>query len=316
MRTVAISGLANEYQGYFTTPEEYAWQAYEGGQTNFGTYSGNLLVEQSGRLATSLAKGRPAPTPYDFDPTNGLEPDHTPYPRGAAQGSALAQPAAVTRRLDHAVFVWRGGARGTDRPLERSFVSIERRTPRGWRSTHDDLGTTIEWRVAGNEQVPLGPGYLKEANEGRYTARWEAPLDAAPGRYRFVVTAKQYRLRSRPFELARGAALEVVPVRARPGRASFTLAYPEVDPYVDLTWRPQVATGRVVRVRVAGRTVQVKPSVHGVYTVRAKPGVRVTVPARTRGDAFGNRTRRRTTFTADAAEERRPREPYPLLSPW
>ena len=61
LRSVAISGLANEYQGYFTTPEEYAWQAYEGGQTNFGKYSANLLVEQTGLLAASLAEGRPGP---------------------------------------------------------------------------------------------------------------------------------------------------------------------------------------------------------------------------------------------------------------
>lgn len=313
--TVAISGLANEYQGYFTTPEEYAWQAYEGGQTNFGTYSGNLLVEQSGLLATSLADGVAAPTSYDFDPTNGLEPDHTPYPNGAERGRVVRQP-STTKRLGHAVFRWDGGARGTDRPLEFAFVSIERRVAGGWSSAYDDLGTTIEWRVAGNEQVPLGPGYLKEANEGRYSARWEAPLDAATGSYRFVVTAKRYRLQSKPFELKRGRALEVVPVRARRGRAAFTLAYPAPRPYVDLTWRPQVATGHTVTVRVDGAKVKVRPSRLGVFVVPAKPGVRVTVPARTRGDAFGNRTGRRTAFTAGAADTRRPREPYPLLMPW
>ncbi|WP_323792013.1 hypothetical protein, partial [Nocardioides sp.] len=228
----------------------------------------------------------------------------------------LAQPAEVTRRLGHAEFRWRGGARGTDRPLERAFVSIERRTARGWQSEHDDLGTTIEWRVAGNEQVPLGPGYLKEANEGRYTARWETPLDAATGRYRFVVSAKEYRLRSKPFEVTRGAALAVVPVKARRGRAAFTLAYPTADPYVDLTWRPQVATGRPVSVSVGRATVEVKPSRRGIYTISAKPGVRVKVPARVRGDDFGNRTGRHTSFVAGASDTRRPREPYPLLMPW
>jgi hypothetical protein len=315
VRSVAISGLANEYQGYFTTPEEYAWQAYEGGQTNFGKYSANLLVEQTGLLAESLAEGRPAPAPYAFDPTNGLEPDDTPFPDGAAQGAVLEQPVGVDR-LARAKFSWRGGARGTDRPLDRAFVRVERRTDGGWRRVHDDLGTTIEWRVEGNEQVPLGPGYLVEANEGRYTAHWEVPLDTAPGQYRFVVTAKRYRLASSPFPVRRGSQLSAEPVRAPAGRAAFTLAYPKPVPYADLTWRPQVARGTWVTVLVAGERVQVSPSRRGVFEVAASPGQRVVVPAGTVGDAYGNRTSRRTAFTAGEATASRPREPYPVLSPW
>ena len=315
LRSVAISGLANEYQGYFTTPEEYAWQAYEGGQTNFGKYSSNLLVEQTGLLAASLADGRPAPAPYDFDPTNGLEPDDTPFPDGAEQGEVLEQPVGVDR-LARAAFSWRGGARGTDRPLDRAFVRVERRTDGGWRRVADDLGTTIEWRVEGNEQVPLGPGYLVEANEGRYTAHWEVPLDTTPGRYRFVVSAKQYRLASSSFPVTRGSQLSVEPVRAPAGRAAFTLAYPEPVPYADLTWRPQVARGTPVTVLVAGERVRVSPSGRGVFEVAASPGRRVVIPEGTVGDAYGNRTRRRTAFTAGEPTAPRPREPYPVLSPW
>jgi neutral ceramidase len=313
--SVAISGLANEYQGYFTTPEEYAWQAYEGGQTNFGKYSANLLVEQTGLLAAALADGRPAPAPYDFDPTNGLEPDDTPFPDGAEQGEVLDQPDGV-ERLARAAFSWRGGARGTDRPLDRAFVRVERRVDGGWRRVHDDLGTTIEWRVEGNEQVPLGPGYLMEANEGRYTARWEVPLDTTPGSYRFVVTAKQYRLASSPFPVTRGSQLAVQPVRAPAGRAAFTLAYPQPVPYADLTWRPQVAHGRPVTVLVSGERVRVSPTRRGVFEVAASPGERVVVPARTVGDPYANRTGRRTAFTAGEPTAPRPREAYPILSPW
>ena len=315
VRSVAISGLANEYQGYFTTPEEYAWQAYEGGQTNFGKYSANLLIEQTGLLADSMAAGGPAPAAYPFDPTNGLEPDHTPFPDGAETGEVLAQP-GLAARLSRPMFSWRGGARGTDRPLDRAFVRVERRVDGGWRRVHDDLGTTVEWRVEGNEQVPLGPRYLVEANEGRYAARWEVPLDTAPGRYRFVVTAKQYRLDSAPFRVVRGSLLEVAPVRAAAGRAAFTLAYPQPEPYADLTWRPQVARGVPVTVRVAGERVQVTPTARGVFVVAADPGDRVVVPAGTVGDPYGNRTARRTAFTAGEPTAPRPREPYPLLSPW
>jgi neutral ceramidase len=316
VESVAISGLANEYQGYFTTPEEYAWQAYEGGQTNFGTYSSNLLVEETARLAETLASGAPAPPAYAFDPTNGLEADHTPFPAGAGEGVVVEQPARVAR-LERASFTWRGGARGTDRPLDRAFVRVERRAPGGWLRVADDLGSRVAWRVEGNEQVPLGPRYLVEANEGTYTAPWEVPLDASAGRYRFVVTAKRYRLASDPFPVARGSLLEVVPVRAADGRAAFTLAYPRSEPYTDLTWRPEVAVGGgAVRVRVGGRWLVVRPDASGVYAFAAPRGARAVVPAGTVGDPFGNATARRARFTAGGPARPRPSEPYPLLSPW
>ena len=198
VRSVAISGLANEYQGYFTSPPEYTWQAYEGGQTNFGTFSSVLLVEKSAELARTLARGVAAPPAYPFDPTNGLQPDPTPFPDGAAAASDPAQPTAV-RRLQRARFAWTGGARGTDRPLDRAFVTVQQRRAGAWRNVADDRGSTVAWTVQGNEQVPLGAGYVKEANEGRYRAVWEPPGDTARGTYRFVVTAKRYRIVSRPF---------------------------------------------------------------------------------------------------------------------
>ena len=105
-------------------------------------------------------------------------------------------------------------------------------------------------------------------------------------------------------------------MRAAGGRAAFTLAYPTPDPYVDLTWRPQVARGVAVTVRVAGERVRVSPTRRGVFEVAASRGDRVVVPAGTVGDLYGNRTTRRTAFTAGEPTAPRPREPYPLLSPW
>jgi hypothetical protein len=131
-----------------------------------------------------------------------------------------------------------------------------------------------------------------------------------------VVTAKRYRLASSPFAVGRGAALTVAPVRAPAGRAAFTLAYPAAEPYSDLTWRPQVARGAAVEVLVAGERVLVTPTRRGVFEVAAAAGARVVVPAGTVGDAFGNRTARRTAFVAGEATAPRPREPYPLLPPW
>jgi hypothetical protein len=312
VRSVAIAGLANEYQGYFTTPEEYAWQAYEGGQTNFGKYSSVLLVEQTRALAASLAAGRPAPAAYAFDPTNGMEPDMTPFPRGAKRGVRLEEPAR-TPRLGEATYSWRGGARGTDRPLDRAFVTVQRRTPAGWSAVDSDLGMHVSWRVEGNEQAPLGAGYLAPADRGDYTARWEVPLGAAQGEYRFVVTANRYRLASTAFRVARGRLLSVVPVRSEAGTAAFLLAYPTAEPYADLTYRPRAASGAAVTVRVDGVPVRVVPDRLGVCTVRAPRDAVVVVPARTVGDRWGNSTGSLVRFRAGEATHAPPRAPYPVL---
>ena len=313
--SVAISGLANEYQGYFTTPEEYAWQAYEGGQTNFGKFSADLLVDQTGQLAESMAAGEPAPAPYAFDPTNGLEPDDTPYPDGPNTAQVVDQPTATTR-LGQSMFTWRGGPRGVDRPVDRAFVTVQRRDAGAWRTVHDDLGTTIAWEVEGDEQVPLGPGYAKEASEGTYRARWEVPLDERPGTFRFVVTGKRYRLASQSFEVRAGRFLTVSPVRAADGRAAFTLDYPRPEPYQDLTYRPQVANGGEAVVRVAGRLVTVAPEPDGTFVLDAPVGARVVVPVGAAHDQFGNTNGARTEFVAGEATASRPHEPYPVLSPY
>ncbi len=313
VRSVAISGLANEYQGYFTTPEEYAWQAYEGGQTNFGKYSANLLVEETARLARSMGERRPAPPPYPFDPTNGLAADHTPFPAGADEASVEEQPRDV-RRLERAELSWRGGPRGTDRPLDRAFVTVQRREAGGWVRAYDDLGMTIRWEVEGDEAVPLGARYAKEATAGTYRALWEVPLDAEPGSYRFVVTAKRYRFASRAFDVSRGALLAVRPVRASRGRAAFMLAYPKAQPYADLTYRPDVARRGTAVVRVGRSTSRVRAQRDGTFVFRAPAGSVVVVDSRAARDLFGNVNAGPVRFTAGESRAPRARDSYPVLS--
>lgn len=92
-----ISGLANEYVQYFTTPEEFDRQHYEGGSTLFGAYSSNLIAEGLADLAGRLAAGRPAPEPFEFDPTNGVVADPgglRPRRRGRAAGGPAHGDAA------------------------------------------------------------------------------------------------------------------------------------------------------------------------------------------------------------------------------
>jgi neutral ceramidase len=260
---VVVSGLANEYVAYFTTPEEYDRQHYEGGQTWFGRLSSVLIGQQLAELAGRLVRGRPAQPALVTDPTNGVKPDGPPFGSGAAAGAATDQPQGLYRRLGHVRFAWRGGALGLDRPVERVFVTVQRRVRRRWRRVTTDLGLQMLWSVD---------------KEGGYEATWEVPLTAPVGRYRIVVTAKRYRLVSGGFRVGRSMSLRLRQVPAATGRLAVVLDYPEARRDQDLTYRPRSARGGVVRFRVGSRTVRVRRKRGSVFSVRAPAGVPVSVP--------------------------------------
>jgi len=261
---VVLAGYSNEYMHYFTTPEEFEMQHYEGGSTLYGKYSSNLIRDDLAALAGDIAHGGAAPAPVSFDPRNGLFPNFTPYGAGAASGKVAAEPRNV-RRLRRATFAWQGGERGLDRPLDRAFVAVQRLRGKRWRTVTDDLGLEILWRVDDN---------------GRYSAEWQVPLSAPTGRNRFVVTARRYRLRSKPFTVNASRALAVHDL----GGGRFTLDYPAIDPMADLTSRPAHANGGTVG------------GVHRRHgTIFSLPaGSRI--PAGAARDRYGNRNGRAVTL--------------------
>ena len=272
---IVIVGLANEYLQYFTTPEEYDQQHYEGGSTLYGRTSSELIKLSLVDLAKALAQGKPAPTPYPYDPRNGLVPDQGPFSTGAASAKATKQP-TKTLRLQRATFSWQGGPRGEDRPLDRAFVTVQKRVHGRWRSGPSDLGLQILWDVDDN---------------GVYTARWEIPLVDRTGKYRFRVTGNRYRLVSKPFVVAPSTALRVIPasgVSVPAGAVAVSLAYPTAVVEQDITYRPDKASaGRVTfLVGRVKRTVRVRKG--GVFIVHAGKK-HVSVPAGAGRDRFGNR---------------------------
>jgi hypothetical protein len=279
---VSLAGYANEYLHYFTTPEEYEQQHYEGGSTLYGKYSSNLVEDDLAGLAGRLARGEPAPDPVDFDPRNGVVPDTQPYGFGAERGEVAAQPGPAAR-LDRAEFSWRGGERGLDRPLDRPFVAVERQAGRGWRAVADDLGLEILWRVD---------------DDGRYLAQWQVPLSARTGRYRFVITANRYRLESAPFRVGPSGALSVRLAGRRGSQALFALDYPPVEPLADLTTRPPSARGGRLTAVVGGRAQTVRQPRGGLFAVRVAPGGQVRIAAGAARDRFGNRNAQAVAFTA------------------
>jgi neutral ceramidase len=282
-----ISGLANEYVDYFTTPQEYDAQHYEGGATIYGRASSVALQEVLVELTRRLVEGRPAPQPYPYDPRNGVGDDAAPFPPGAAGATVARQPGPWHRRLGHARFAWRGGVRGFDRPLDRPFVQIQRRTAGGgWQTVDSDLGLAVLWTVD---------------EDGVYRARWEPPLGQPLGDYRFRVTANRYTLASRAFDLRISRAIAPRRVAAPPGKVAVVLDYPPAevnedvgDPPPDagasLTQRPpHAASGRVSFV-VDGRRITVEGGPGGRFEVAADPGDQVRIPAGDGRDGFGNRT--------------------------
>jgi hypothetical protein len=266
VRGAVIAGLAGDYIQYISTPEEYGQQSYEGASTLYGKNEGTFLQEQLVDLAKRMAAGQAAPDPYALDPSYGVKPDGAPYPAGADHGTTVHEPPRQVDRLGHASFGWQGGPSGNDMPVDRAFVSAQRRDRRGhWRTVDTDLGLDFLWRVD---------------DAGRYDATWEVPLTVPAGTYRLRVTAARYELASRPFAV--GPAQTLAPV-LRDGKLRLT--YPEPVVNVDLTARPAAASGGRVTYRLGGRA----------HTVRLRRGTGFAVPAGatiaagSARDRYGNR---------------------------
>jgi hypothetical protein len=215
VRKVVISGLANDFVQYFASPEEYDRQHYEGGSTLFGRTSSVFIEERLIALLQALLAGEPAPPPDQDERRNGVNDDAAPFPSGAETASVVAQPQAVAR-MKRASFEWSGGPLGYDRPLDRPFVRIQRRSGKRWKTIDSDLGLQTLWKVD---------------DEGGYEALWEPTFKQKLGRHRFVISANHYRLVSKPFAVLRSKAL-----KARDGGSA--VEYPVAVENTDLTWRP------------------------------------------------------------------------------
>jgi len=266
VKRVVLAGYAGEYIDYWTTPEEYAEQHYEGGFTVYGKYSSLVVNDAITDLARRLVSGQSAPAPYSFDANHGVHLTSAGYGSGAASGTATAQPTGAVR-LGHAGFSWTGGANGIDRPVDRAFVTVQRRTAGGWRPVADDLGLQILWMVDA---------------DGNYRARWEVPIDARAGDYRFRITAKRYQLTSQPFRVRPGAILSPSVVDL----GLVALRYPAASSTDDWTYRPPAAWGGKVTFNVDGRLVTVRRT--SGTTFRIPAGTRVIIPTGGAVDRYGN----------------------------
>jgi len=137
---------------------------------------------------------------------------------------------------------------------------------RRWMWAADDLGLQIRWPSDTN---------------GHYLARWEVPLTAPHGRYRFLITAKRYKLASQPFTVSNGAILT-------PQVSGQTVGFAYPQPYLlnDGTYRPAHASGGRITFIVNGRRRVVDERTASAFPIPV--GARVSIPAGGAHDLYGN----------------------------
>jgi neutral ceramidase len=238
---VAIVGLANGYHGYFTTPEEYDQQHYEGGHTVFGKYT-SLVVEQAhAELAAALA----AASSPRVEPS-GAAPDPVPAPTGdgGRDGSLTGQPDELVPRMEIAEVAWSGGTLGRDRPVDAPFVTVQRAVEGGWRTAATDLDVGLLWR--------------EELGTGRYRAHFDVAHDLPEGIYRFLIESARYRLTSRSFRVVASDGIRLLGAltdqrRGNRMRLRLFAQNPPPDPDANLRSRPVYPRGGTVRFHLDGR---------------------------------------------------------------
>src|SRR3954470_18642430 len=280
---VVIAGLTNAYASYTATPEEYDACTYEGSFTLFGRQQGARYRDVAAGLAGALASGRPAPAGGSEPPQTAFGASDQPSPRSTPDaGTAVTQPAAALTRYDRAVFAWKGGDPSVEAPRGATFVALQRRSTKRWRTVAtDDTFADTTARSAGNTWTET------------------FPLDrcSAPGPYRFAVTGRAdkgsgpapYSLESRTFTV-RALTLQAADPIVRDGVASVLVRYP--DPGAALLALPRLvedgsATLRVTDAAGRSRLVTARPDAATGTLSAGAPGA-VSAALVSARDACGN----------------------------
>jgi neutral ceramidase len=238
-----IVGLAQAYRGYFTTPEEFDQQHYEGGHTVFGKHTSRLVERAHAELAATVATrgdavsgSAAAATPARVG-TPATAPAAVLGP-GASRLRLTLQPPATVERFATVTIGWRGARRGHDRPVDAPFIVLQRGAGAGgWVPIEDDLGTGIVWEQRGR----------------RTRARYEVPPHLPVGTYRFQIRGTRAGATTRPFRIVASGELRVLGV-AHVGRDLVVHAQqPPPDPACVLRARRRRPNGGQVRLHLDGR---------------------------------------------------------------
>jgi neutral ceramidase len=189
VQLVILTGLANEYSGYITTPEEYDSQQYEGASTLWGRLTFEAYQQIFRQLADAMAAGQAVPPPPPPPPLKGQIELQTGVvedvvPVGGSFGEVLKQPPGEVVRGGQVNIAYRSGHPKNGLQRNNSYISIERQEGTGW--------NRVAW-----DGMPETKLYWSRPEEGcgscsQIDVLWRVPSDAIPGTYRirFVTYAK------------------------------------------------------------------------------------------------------------------------------
>lgn len=163
---VAVVGLANGYATYFTTPEEFLAQHYEGGATLYGPWQGRFAEEQLERLAVELNESESA---VDYFTRAVFRPGEAVrfWPAGGRCNPEAWRAGGLVRGEGTITFHWTGIAAGEacDLPAVRVVCGgAVLRDERGFPQTDEEFnfevrrkaidGWSALWTVRGRSARP------------------------------------------------------------------------------------------------------------------------------------------------------------------
>ena len=184
VRRVIITGLANEYSGYVTTPEEYDTQQYEGASTLFGRLTLEGYLQTFSQLSESMVRGQPSPagpTPPDLSARQASFQTGVVYDdkRVFEQfGQVMTQPPASVGRSTSVTVTFRAGHPKNDLRTGDTYLQVERSIGNGnWERVAWDAmpDTRYVWRR--DTAVDCRACSFVDV-------RWDVPPDAPAGEYR------------------------------------------------------------------------------------------------------------------------------------
>lgn len=174
LEDVLCVGYSNAYIHYFTTPEEYEEQRYEGGSTIFGRWQVPALMQVASELATAMRDGEQIAAGVHPGPPNKRSWVAKPRPDSGEFGTVVTPPATsyAPGRIVYVAFA----SANPNHDLRRggTYLEVQQRDGDGWTRVADDgdWSTTFGWRREG---------------QGRSiaTVTWVVPNNAA-GEFRIV----------------------------------------------------------------------------------------------------------------------------------
>ncbi|HEX6748649.1 MAG TPA: neutral/alkaline non-lysosomal ceramidase N-terminal domain-containing protein [Longimicrobium sp.] len=178
--SVAVMAVTNGYIQYITTPEEYRFQYYEGGATEFGPWESWFFQDALSRLAATLRPSSTGAPPGRVTPLTafrgeGLEsfPDS-----GGPTESRITRAFREYRwRGDTLVVRWNDVRPGRLIPADAPVLAVERQDGGEWRTVTWDDDNELE--VRGVRRLG-GRGY-------EWEARWRPCRRPAGETYRIVL---------------------------------------------------------------------------------------------------------------------------------